>query len=84
MDEQRKRERKEAYCNSQPLSRARPERLALMEVARRSGWQKTHPTDSDGGGGVRGSRSEELRRSRSYQQRTLLSDESREYPSRCR
>lgn len=34
-----------------------PERLALVEVARRSGWQKTHPTDSDGGGGARGSRS---------------------------
>lgn len=27
-----------------------------MEVARRSGWQKTHPTESGGGGGAQGSR----------------------------
>lgn len=37
MGERRNRELEEAYRNSQPLSRARPERLALVEVTRRSG-----------------------------------------------
>ena len=33
-------------------------RLALVEVARRSGWQKTHLTESGGGGGAQATRSE--------------------------
>lgn len=38
-----------------------PERLALVEVTRRSGWQKTHPTESGGGGGAQATRSESQR-----------------------